>query len=231
MHTEVGDTMIQEAMTDEELDRIEAAIVNAQGPEDRVWNRGLTADGKYFHNAPGNHCASVETEMGQKIKELVIETKPLVCVEVGTNKGYSSTWILLGIERNHLGYLVTFDNGSEISVDTLRDGVVDNFFWREFNLPEWHIQFVKSNVWDNPVQLPQEIDFCFNDSSHKKDETLHEVEVIAPRIRKNGIFCFHDVLLIGEMGVPVEAYFKSKPTEWSYEVWPYGRGLGIARKL
>ena len=211
---------------------IEAAIVSKQGPEDIIWNRGLR-DGKYFHNAPGNHASSVEIEMGQKLKELVIETQPNVAIEIGTNKGHGATWIALGLMANAKGHLTTFDNSSEFPADKLSEGAVGygRFFWQEFGVPEEWVTFVNKTTWDNPPELPLAIDFVFHDASHKKDETLKEIELLAPRVRASGIFCFHDVLLIEEMGFPVRDWFLARPTEWSYDVWPYGRGLGIARRL
>lgn len=208
--------------TEEQIKAVEDAIVAARGEEDRVWYRGAPGT-PYFHNAPGGHCASVEIEMGQKVMSLVLERKPEVLVEVGTNKGMSSTWLMLGMLRNRKGHLTTFD-----IEDVLKAHGAP--YWDTFKLPKELVTYAITPVWGNPPQLPASIDFVFHDASHDVEPTIKEIEALAPRMTKGGIIAFHDAFLCRHQGLACLEWFNNHKFDWSYEEWQFGRGLGIARK-
>jgi predicted O-methyltransferase YrrM len=196
-------------------------IYDLRGELDHVWNRG-DAGTPIFHNAPGTHVASVEIEMGQYLRDLVIDSRPSVLVEVGTNKGFSSTWLILGMLENAKGHLTTFD------IDDVR-ALYGKPYWDQFGLPKEMVTYVQKPVWGDPPELPAKIDFVFHDASHDVEPTSKEVEALAPRITAGGLMTFHDVRLCAHMGDFLIEWFKKHP-DFDYSEWRCGRGLGIARR-
>lgn len=197
-------------------------IYAVRGEKDREWNRG--AEGTpLFHNAPKMHVASIEIEMGQKLRDLVVEHKPNVLVEVGTNRGFSTTWLMLGMIENGKGHLTTFD-----IVDALE--AYGRPYWDQFGLPKEMVTYVTKPIWDNPPELCMPIDFVFHDASHDVDPTAKEIEALAPRVVKGGIITFHDIFLCRHQGEFLLKWFEEHKDQWDYEEWQYGRGLGIARR-
>lgn len=203
-------------------DEVERRIVAAKGHQDVTWYRGKEGS-PYFHNAPGDHSASVEVEMGQKLKSLVIEAKPSVLVEVGSNRGMSTTWLMLGMLANRKGHLTTFD-----IEDVLK--LYGDPYWAQFGLPKEMVTYVIKPVWGDPPELPPSIDFVFHDASHDVDPTIKEIEALAPRMSKGGVIAFHDAFLCRHQGEACLKWFGTHSDEWSYEEWQYGRGMGIARR-
>jgi predicted O-methyltransferase YrrM len=211
-----------EIMTNEELDAIEAEVNSVMGPEDRTWFRGKEGT-LYFHNAPGDFCASVEYEIGYKLRDLVLANKPEVLVEVGTSKGFSGFWLMLAMLRNGKGHLITFD-----PADVIKDCGAP--FWKKFGLPSELVTYSRSLVWDAPPELPQSIDFVFEDASHEVDDTQKIVETLAPRVKRGGIMAFHDIFLCRHEGSFLLKWFGEHADQWDYKEIQEGRGLGIARK-
>lgn len=196
----------------------------SRGPLDETWNRGEPGS-PLFHNAPGGHCASVEVEMGQRIMALVEESRPDVLVEVGTNKGMSSAWLMMGMLLNGRGRLTTFD------IEDVR-AVHGTPYWESLGLPASLVDYAISPVWGNPPQLPASIDFVFHDASHDEEPTRRELEALEPRMSARGVMAFHDVFLCRHQGEVLLKFFGSPEmkAKWSYEEWQRGRGLGIARR-
>ena len=201
---------------------VEARVIEDIGHEDVAWNRGK-AGSQVHHFAPRGHAASVNFEEGQKLRDLVIESKRDTLVEVGTNRGFSTLWIMLGMLKNDSGHLTTFD-----IVDAEKEYGVP--YWKQYGLPKELVTYVQKPIWGNPPELPSQVDFVFVDSSHEVGETLQELEALTPRVPIGGIMVFHDIFLCWHMGREILRWFTNKPG-WTYEEWEYGRGLGIARHI
>lgn len=188
--------------------------------EDKEWNRGKQ-DIPTFHNGYGKHVASIELEIGRKLSDLIVKAKPKTIVEVGTNIGYSTAWLLLAGLQNGLEKLITFD----IVEEPLR-------VWRALSLPEEKLQFVRSSVWDGKSHLPASIDFVFHDASHEVEQTQKELDTLTDIMSLGGVMTFHDIFLCRHMGVVVKEHFDKRTQNWHYEEIQEGRGLGVAtRKL
>lgn len=204
------------------VEKIEQEIVSSAGELDKTWYRGAPGT-PYFHNAPGSHTSSVEIEMGQKIMSLVVEHKPKVLVEIGTNKGFSTTWLMLGMIKNGFGSLITFD------IEDMRK-VYGMPYWEQYGLPKEMVRYVIGSVWDKKSELPSTIDFMFHDASHDVEPTKKELHTIAPLIPSGGIMSFHDVFLCRHQGEVILDWINERKSDWEYQEWQYGRGLGIARR-
>lgn len=191
-----------------------------RGDVDEVWYRGAAGTPK-MHNSMGTHVSQIEFEMGRILMALVRRHKPEVLVEIGTNRGYSTSCLLLAMEKNKKGGLTTFD---------IED--VNTVWWRPqcwelLEIPTTRLTCVAKPVWELD-KLPSSIDFVFHDASHEVDQTLKELEVLAPRIANNGILTFHDIFLCRHMGeFLVEWFYKDG---WDYRELQKGRGLGIAKR-
>lgn len=199
-------------MIDKFLEQLKAFA----GEEDKEWNRAPGTP--LLHQGYKQHAASIELEMGEKLFELVGQHRPTTIVEVGTCIGYSTTWLLLAALEYKLGTVTTFD----IEEWPIR-------VWKEIKgLPLDKLKFVKKASWDAGSDLPEQIDFVFHDASHDVEPTQRELEILAPRITKNGCMAFHDVNLCRHMGDVVKKYFADRVHDWDYSEWAHGRGLGIA---
>lgn len=202
--------------------KVQTQLESFAGPEDRIWYRG--AEGTpYFHLGYKKHSSSIELEMGRKLLDLIKERKPKNLTELGTNIGYSACWQLLGIGYNGFGHLTTFD------VKNYSDETP--WLWTAIEgLPTDSLTFVNSSVWDGIDRLPKTIDWAFIDSSHDKDATEKELDVLTPRMSIGGLIVLHDIFLCGYVNEVARAKFEN-PKQWEYVEIQEGRGLGIAEKL
>lgn len=190
--------------------KIEAFI----GDEDRLWNRG--ADGTpIFHHGVKSDAAVIEAEMGPKLYKFVKECKPDIVVEVGTNRGYSGSWIALALSENKKGKLLTYDPQD-----------YQPKVYEQVGLKEW-VEFRQSGTLED---LPGQIDFTFIDSSHTVADTQREVNTILPKIRSKGIATFHDTQLCMHCGNVIRDYLNGHSNEWAWEEIKEGRGLIVAHR-
>ncbi len=197
-----------------------------KGKPDVEWNRGAAGE-PIFHASMDTHVAQIEYEMGLLLMDLVRTYKPETLVEVGTNRGYSTSCLLVAMEQNQKGHLTTFD------IEDVRSAWWGPQCWEILKIPETRLTVVKNSLWDaSPQQqLPEKIDFVFHDASHEVDQTEKEIETLAPRMTSSGVISFHDIFLCRHMGEFLLSWFNQRKTEWKYEEIQKGRGLGIACKL
>jgi predicted O-methyltransferase YrrM len=102
-----------------------------------------------------------------------------VIIELGVRSGQSTSAFLAGIQGN---------GGEAWSVDVDPPQVPPH--WH--NLPGWH--FLQADDLSAQAQawLPQQCDVLFIDTSHTVEQTLAELRLYVPRVRKGGIVLMHD---------------------------------------
>lgn len=195
-------------------------LLAIRGPIDTLWDRGNGAP--MFHHGYHEHAAGIEYEMGQMLHKLVKVHRPLRIVEIGTNIGYSTVWLMLAALENGYGTVTTFD------VEDVQATYQERITWKLIGLPENILKVVQEPTWATN-ELPSTIDFAFHDASHDVEPTKVEVERLGPLMKKpGGVMAFHDIFLCRHMGEFLFQWFSKHSNDWDYSEIRQGRGLGVA---
>lgn len=169
---------------------------------------------------------SVAWEIGIMLKNFVEWKKPRQIVELGTFRGYSTAWLILGTLLNGKGWVTTFDVKPE--------GFFGSMWYDFYGLPKTRFDFYQifGGLWENSAVIPRGIDFLFHDASHELEDTRKEMDILLPRISPGGTILFDDMLYpdYGPMQSYLHSVFLSMPN-WKWSVLPIGTGLGIAERL
>lgn len=170
---------------------------------------------------------SISWETGIMIKNFVEWKKPEQIVELGTFRGYSTSWLILGTLLNNSGWVTTFDIQSE--------GFFGPMWYDFYELPKGRFDFfqIPGGLWENnDLRVPRDINLLFHDSSHELEDTKKEMDMLLPRIAVRGTVLFDDML--HPLYAPMQGYlhniFMSMPN-WKWSVLPIGTGLGIAERM
>lgn len=179
------------------------------------------------YNSLGN-TKSVSWETGIVLKNFVEWKKPMQIVELGTFRGYSTSWLILGTLLNGAGFVKTMDIEPE--------GYFGKLWYDVYDLPKLNFMFqqIPGGIWRHAESalIPQTIDLLFHDSSHELEDTKKEMEILLPRIPAGGTVLIDDMK--HPFYVPMQSYlhnlFMSMPN-WKWSVLPIGTGLGIAERI
>ena len=120
-------------------------------------------------------------------------TRPRLVVEISPSSGYSSGFILLALNRNAHGRLLSFD------VDTDGDHHACLAF-AEAGIDASRRRFVPGDVRRTAaVALPagESVDVLFMDAEHSDSFATWYLESLVPRVHPGGLVHVHDVLRYG----------------------------------
>lgn len=160
--------------------------------------------------------AAVNREEAEFLFETVRKLKPESCLEVGLGQGVSTAAILLGLEANRDGRLITVDpwpcSFKDAGLETVRRSGTEGLhtFYREY------LEDIFSEIPD--------VDFAFIDASHLFDLTLAAFAMVDRRLRNQGVIGFHDMWLPSQQ--KAVRYILSNR---HYEVYPQPRPLPAKR--
>ncbi|MGW8972156.1 class I SAM-dependent methyltransferase [Streptomyces platensis] len=112
---------------------------------------------------------------------LLRDLAPEVVVEVGTFRGWSTTWILSALRDNGTGHLYSFD---------IVDNVVKNV---PAELSEGRWTFTKGDLRDNLAKVPTETDYLFIDADHGARFARWYIDNLFPVVRPGTPTSVHDV--------------------------------------
>jgi len=188
-----------------------------------------------FHQGIANDELAIELEFGKFLRDLVVKHKPDAVVEVGTGAGYSTSWMLLGLEENKKGKLFTVDNGEGPRI----------YVCEKVGLSDKKLTVLKGTLQENLKEIPKKVELVFLDSNHCIDVIAKDIEDLVPRLSKGAVICVHDVNYCREMGNLLPEFFHGndtpalnncgvkaqKPGVWAYDEISNACGLGIAKKL
>lgn len=199
---------------------IYAAMLGDVGRFDTSWNYGYAP----VHLTAFGPSKSISVESGMILKNFADALDAENIVEIGTFKGYSTSWLMLSCLQREKGHVMTFDIEKE--------GYYGTQFYDEYKIPRDLLTYIQSPVWEASGLLPDTIDFCFHDSDHEVDPLLKELATVVPVIRHGGMIVFDDVLVPGYITFAntLAQYFFALKREWTYKVLPLGHGFGIAQK-
>jgi len=120
--------------------------------------KGYVRDGTDHWDYDGN---SLELETGLMLYSLVRRMRPLVCMETGTWKGFSGSFIAAALRDNHEGY-PNLERGHLYTIDCADQGGAERF--RSLGLDD----YVSCSYGDSAQLVPKRIpvDFFFLDAGH-----------------------------------------------------------------
>lgn len=116
--------------------------------------------------------------------------KPKVCVEIGSQRGYSAAWTAQALEDNQHGHLWCIDPfiGCGEGKESVFQATINNMGLRyRIILEEGYSQ--DPEVLEN---IPKEIDFLLIDGAHSKEACVLDTKNYVPRLTSGGIAFFHD---------------------------------------
>lgn len=122
---------------------------------------------------------SVHRDEGKVLYALVRLLRPSTVVEIGVAEGCSATHILQALEDNGHGILYSYD----IESDNIGHSVPDHLRDR------WYLT---TGVDAVTVEYPPDVDFCFEDASHKEPSTSLLYKTIRD-VMKPQVMVTHDM--------------------------------------
>lgn len=134
---------------------------------------------------PAKEFWPVGPEAGTFLKEVIEKHQPKKLLEIGTSSGYSTTWLLEGLQDN-LAEIITIESNQS------RYGIAQEFFakldLKNINLT--HLRHHAPEVFKE-IDLTN-LDFIFCDAI--KMQTLSLFEELQPFMTRNGVFIVDNVI-------------------------------------
>jgi len=114
---------------------------------------------------------------------LLGESGPVTALEVGAGCGWSSSWILRGLDDNQAGHLTSVD----VAVTTSKS-------LHAISQARW--TFLQRNVLTCLGDLPHRVDLLLIDASHDSPTVEQIHAAIRPVCRPGGITAVHDIYML-----------------------------------
>jgi len=143
---------------------------------------------KYFLNAINKNSKEFEVGIFKGYQEynnllyiIIRSIKPKIVIETGTNYGFSTSFILKGLNDNDCGILYSIDK--PISRDFKVGQVIPDRYkkrWRLFKgTTKEHLESLLNNV--------ELVDIFLHDSEHSYENMMWEFETIWPKLKNGGL--------------------------------------------
>ncbi|MDO9354011.1 MAG: class I SAM-dependent methyltransferase, partial [Solirubrobacteraceae bacterium] len=164
----------------------------------------------------------------RKLYETVITFKAKTILELGVGEAFSTVSLLAAVKETD-GVLWSIDK--RIFVPGIERIQRTSFI----DIQRWH--FILSNDLEYSKNWNLTVDILYVDTNHRYEQTLKELELYSPYVKKGGAILMHDTLLSGEWdGAParvkdaIDTFLISNP-KWKFtELLPNDEGncgLGI----
>lgn len=183
-----------------------------------------------LHHSPDDPgMMGIDWETGILLKNFVESRKPKNIIELGTFRGYSTSWLILGT--------LLAGDGRVDAYECMPEGHYGPMHYDRLGLPKDNFIYhpIPGGIWEHAERLPEYIDFIYHDTSHLLDPTIQEMELLLPRLAVGGIILFDD--MDHPMFRPMQTYLYrlfnelAEKGEYRWQVLHLGHGLGIAEKL
>jgi predicted O-methyltransferase YrrM len=171
----------------------------------------------------GNDGLAVSAEEGNILMELVKRINPKSVCEVGTGNGYSTAWMLHGLNSEGTIYTVDKEKRFHIFEENER------------------IKFMEGTLDNHIDEIPEDLDIVFLDSEHMIHRVSQDIEIVLPNIKKGSVVVIHDVKYRPTLGNCLMDYFNGISSDslsdngcspskfkWKYSIEDTLYGLGIA---
>jgi predicted O-methyltransferase YrrM len=162
---------------------------------------------------------AISEEDGRFLRILIASTGRKRALEIGGASGYSAIWMAQGLRATG-GKLVTIEydpvRAKELASNIQRAGMADV------------VQVIAGDAFAEIPKVPGTFDFVFLDA-WKRDYKKF-LDLVYPRLEKNGLFTAHNVVnKKGEMGDFLDA-IEHNPLMWTAIVSPASEGISISYK-
>lgn len=185
----------------------------------------------------------IDWETGILLCNFVEAYKPRQIVELGTFRGYSTAWLVLGTLLAGSGRVDAFD--------VFPEGYYGSMWYDEYQLPKTNFKYheVPGGIWKHAERVPDTIDLLYHDTEHLPGPTQKEMAMLLPRVPIGGIVLIDDMLhpdykpmqniLHNLFAFPnadhIESFeqfsIRKADWPWSWSVLPIGHGLGVANRI
>lgn len=174
---------------------------------------------------------SIDWETGILLKAFAEYYRPKTIVELGTFRGYSTSWLILG---QSIAYYDSREDYAVHAFEVFSEGAYGEMWYDIFELPKENFFYheIPKGIWNFPSEIPEKIDLLFHDTQHLPDPTTQELNILLPRISRGGFVIVDDMIhpdYWPMQGIVNEVF--SNKNVWEYQVLPLGHGLGIARRV
>lgn len=126
-------------------------------------------------------CSSIGLLACEYIYSTIRRVKPKIVMETGIDRGTSTTYILLALQKNGYGKLISVDK--DVDVGQLVPSEL-KIFWE---------QKVGKTCDILPTLNINDIDIFLHDSLHTYDNMLFEYRWAYPRLKDSGLLLSHDI--------------------------------------
>lgn len=150
-------------------------------------------------------------ERGCEMAELIIDTKPLVCVEIGVFGGRSLIACAMALRENEKGTIYGIDSWRTEDAIEGKEDTEDREWWeKNVILEDIHRACMKA-IWDHHLEswivvirsasqycselffpATNRIDQLYIDGSHSEVASVRDVELYVPNVESNGYIWFDD---------------------------------------
>lgn len=125
--------------------------------------------------------------IGKDLYDLVLELKPVSCIEFGALHGYSAACISLALEEIGFGKLYSYDLWEDYEYTGSRMDIAQETV-NKFGAPK-HVQFGKADVFEW-FKNPTTFDFMHIDVSNDGDTILQAYNACRPQIERGSVITF-----------------------------------------
>ncbi len=146
-------------------------------------------------------------EKATYLMDLIFETKPVVCVEIGVFGGSSAFPMAYALKVNQKGVLYAVDAWTNEECTRYLDPNDPNYkWWNSLNLDAIYqsflnvvdkfslspfVQVVKKTSSDAAMEIPDNIDILHIDGNHSSEASLNDVMTYLPKVREGGYIVFN----------------------------------------
>ncbi len=147
--------------------------------------------------------------------------QPKTIVELGTFRGYSTSWLILGTLLNQAGHVHAFE--------VFKEGYYGDMWYDRFGLPkkDFFYHEIPGGIWNFASEVPEKIDLIFHDTDHNAGPSEKEMALLIPRLSVGGLILIDDML--HSQYLPMQRFFHglfgSWSLDWKWSVLPVGHGL------
>jgi predicted O-methyltransferase YrrM len=167
---------------------------------------------KHISDAIDNYIPHMEgwldVARGCEMAELIIDTKPDVCVEIGVFGGRSLVACAFGLRENNKGKIYGIDSWRVEDAVEGKENKEDKEWWeRKIVLDDIHRDCMRA-VWDHHLEkwvviirsasqycaelFPGNIDQLYIDGSHSEVASCRDVQLYVPRVKQGGAIWLDD---------------------------------------
>lgn len=165
--------------------------------------------------------SGIKAETGQLLYRLVNKLQQKYLLELGTNAGISTFYLLLALRGNHDINFYTIEGNKDLHEIAKHRLLQKRQFWAD--LPE--VNFINDTFEKSLPQVLDSIphlDFAFIDGDHRKEKVIQNFNLCAAKASANAIFVFDDIRWSEEMLEAWEIISKNPKVSMSLDLFNIG---------